>query len=104
MPRRGVNLVRRGPVPTNASPALRVAQALLFRSNSGITKLLEAYTRGAGAGYLRATLGPCVRAMIDSRASCEVDPTRCTEPSELRRNLTRLIGHLTDLWYVGDVI
>jgi hypothetical protein len=75
-------------------------ETLLFRSNSGVTKLLEAYTRRVASAYMRATLGPCVLRILDEKKPCEVDPAKCPDPSEIRRNMQRLMGHVTDLWSV----
>ena len=75
-------------------------EALLFRANSGVTRLVEAYARRCAASYLTSTLAPCVKKILAGRTACEVDPSKCSDPAELRRNWQRLLAHVTDLWSV----
>ena len=51
---------------------------LLFRGNSGVTKLLESFCTLVGAAYRRATLGPLVELVGRGYRACEVHPSCCT--------------------------
>lgn len=51
---------------------------LLFRGNSGVTKLLESFCTLVGSAYRRATLGPLIELVGRGYRACEVHPSRCT--------------------------
>ena len=75
--------------------------SLLFRGNSGVTKLLEVYARLTAGRYRRATLGPFVEKLVASRdAACEVDPGRGVDERTAERNWRTLLSHMSALWTV----
>ncbi len=61
----------------------------LFRGNSMSTKMMSAFTKHTGIPYLRATLGPLVRDVLQrDPALFEVDPKY--SPSDVAANMERL--------------
>ena len=70
---------------------------ILFRGNSLTTKIVDQYMRLVGQDYLYITVSPLIKAVLQCKESCEIDPTR--EPLDaIRKNIKRLIGFVTLFW------
>ncbi|XP_026462189.1 probable Ras GTPase-activating protein isoform X3 [Ctenocephalides felis] len=83
---------------------LRVGdQRLTFRGNSLATKAMEAFLKLTGEQYLQDTLGPPVRAILASSATCdcEVDPARggvSPNSTQLLKNQNALREAVSSVW------
>lgn len=72
--------------------------SVLFRSNSFATRSVDVFMRLLGSKFLVDTLAARVRMIYDSKASCEVDPSRVPQGVDIRQNWRRLQIHTTNVW------
>eukprot|EP01132_Coremiostelium_polycephalum_P003622 gene3622-4511_t len=65
----------------------------LFRRNSVATKMLAAYTKLIGGPYLKSTLYPVIKTLVNNTVgSMEIDPSRITAGDDIQANTTALIN------------
>ncbi|KAG2176796.1 hypothetical protein INT44_007460 [Umbelopsis vinacea] len=70
----------------------------LFRGNSLLTKAIDLYMRMIGRTFLEQTIGDTIRALIDSKAHIEVDPTRTPKGANISENWKQLFLYVRSLW------
>ncbi|KAF2077194.1 hypothetical protein CYY_001515 [Polysphondylium violaceum] len=64
----------------------------LFRRNSVATKMLAAYTKLIGGPYLRTTLYPVIKTLLNNTSSMEIDPGKITSGDDIQANTNALIS------------
>ncbi|CAO3665374.1 unnamed protein product [Umbelopsis ramanniana] len=70
----------------------------LFRGNSLLTKAIDLYMRMIGRNFLEQTIGDTIRALIDSKAYIEVDPTRTPKGANISEHWKQLFLYVRSLW------
>jgi len=71
---------------------------VMFRGNSVATKAIDLYMKVVGSEFLERTIGDAVRAICNSKANCEVDPTRLTKADDVNQNWGKLLEFVTSVW------
>ncbi|KAI3641636.1 hypothetical protein MIR68_000333 [Amoeboaphelidium protococcarum] len=66
----------------------------LFRANSLASKNIDVYQKVVGIQYLKSTLGPIIKNIVQSNKACEVDPTRLKKGDNLDMNWKNLLGYM----------
>lgn len=62
----------------------------IFRGNTLVSKMMDEAMRLSGLHYLHNTLRPVLEVIFSERKPCEIDPTRVTDKSAIRTNLSTL--------------
>ncbi|KAJ3130881.1 hypothetical protein HK100_007271, partial [Physocladia obscura] len=71
---------------------------IIFRGNTFATKAMDILMSTIGMDYLRETIGPHIKAVAESKESCEIDPSRIENPEAMVENLKRLKSHTAAIW------
>ncbi|CAG0885228.1 unnamed protein product [Cyprideis torosa] len=69
----------------------------LFRSCTLATTLMEIYMRGVCTSFLEHVLGPTLRRVMESKQSCELNPTKMENANDACPNAEFLLQVLDDL-------
>ncbi|XP_046990174.1 GTPase-activating protein isoform X1 [Schistocerca americana] len=62
----------------------------IFRGNTLVSKMMDEVMRLAGRHYLHNTLRPAIDLVFQERKPCEIDSSRCKDPSIIQTNLANL--------------
>ncbi|KJE97244.1 hypothetical protein, variant 1 [Capsaspora owczarzaki ATCC 30864] len=71
---------------------------IIFRGNSLATKTIDQFMKLVGMKYLHNTLSSVIKSIYDSKTAAEVDPTRVSNPNDLKQNWRRLLVFMNHTW------
>jgi hypothetical protein len=67
------------------------SSALLFRDESGAIRLLNAYMKRLGDGFLRYSIRPLLQNLLGYPYPLEIDSQRMEDPTKAAENVDKLI-------------
>eukprot|EP01102_Stenamoeba_stenopodia_P013519 TRINITY_DN439_c0_g1_i1.p1 TRINITY_DN439_c0_g1~~TRINITY_DN439_c0_g1_i1.p1 ORF type:complete len:781 (+),score=191.31 TRINITY_DN439_c0_g1_i1:58-2400(+) len=70
---------------------------VIFRGNTLVTKLIDAYMKLIGLDYLRETLQPVISSIYDCKSNFEVDPTKIEKGQDVSKNFITLETKASEL-------
>ncbi|KAK9504508.1 hypothetical protein O3M35_010825 [Rhynocoris fuscipes] len=70
----------------------------IFRGNTLVSKMMDETMRLAGLHYLHETLKPALDVVISERKSCEIDPSRISDPTTICSNLNNLKEYVENIF------
>ncbi|KAI9138095.1 hypothetical protein BKA69DRAFT_1147945 [Paraphysoderma sedebokerense] len=68
--------------------------SVLFRGNSLASKSVDHFMKIGAGIYLRSTLQPIIRHILDQEKNCEIDKSRLEKSDSLENNLVALEGYI----------